>query len=68
MINYWHQLQMNPELMSDEITSKFILHRYAWAVGTGVALSPLLNLSIPVLTVTGSLDEISPPHQVRPAL
>ena len=63
MISYWHQLQMNPELMSDEITSKFIVHRYGWALGTGVALSPLLNLTMPVLTVTGSLDEISPPHQ-----
>ena len=27
MINYWHQLQMNPEMKGDEIASKFIVHR-----------------------------------------
>ena len=41
-------------------------HRYAWAVGTGVALGPLLNVSVPVLLVTGALDEISPTHQGIP--
>ena len=65
MIDYWHQLQMNPELMSDEVVSKFIVHRWTHAIGTGVALVPLLRTAVPVLLVTGTLDEISPPHQGR---
>ena len=62
-IDYWHSIQANPEMKAHKIVQKFIDHNYIYAHGVGTPLLSFLKLSIPVATLYGSEDNISPPHQ-----
>jgi pimeloyl-ACP methyl ester carboxylesterase len=36
MLDYWHGLQLSEAVKSDVIVRKFIVHKYVYAIGTGV--------------------------------
>ena len=63
VLQYWHLVQLNIHMQSDTIVRKFIRHRGVYALGVGVGLPLLLNLTQPVALVYGELDPIAPPHQ-----
>ena len=63
ILRYWHLVQLNSRMQSDLIVRKIIRHRGFYALGVGVGLPHLLNLSIPVALVYGEHDFIAPPHQ-----
>lgn len=65
ILQYWHLVQLNNRMQSDRIVRKIIRHRGLYALGIGVGLPHLLNLSIPVALVYGEHDSIVPPHQGR---
>lgn len=62
-VDYWHGIQSNPRMMAHKVVQKFIDHKYVYAHGVGSPLLSLLKLNIPVATLYGSEDNISPPHQ-----
>lgn len=62
-VDYWHGIQSNPEMKAHHIVQKFIEHSYFYAHGVGSPLLSLLKLTIPVATLYGSEDNISPAHQ-----
>lgn len=62
-IDYWHGIQSNPTMKAHKVVQKFIDHKYLYAHGVGSPLSSLLKLKIPVATLYGSEDNISPAHQ-----
>lgn len=62
-VDYWHSVQSNPIMQAHKIVQKFIDHKYLYAHGVGSPLYSLLNLTIPVATLYGSEDNISPAHQ-----
>lgn len=63
MVEYWHAVHISPEMNSDIIIRKYVQHNYIYSIGSSLALVPFLNLSIPVATVYGTKDFISPMHQ-----
>lgn len=65
ILRYWHLVQLNSRMQSDVIVRKIIRHRGLYALGVGVGLPHLLNLSIPVALIYGEHDFIAPPHQGR---
>lgn len=62
-VDYWHGVQSNPRMNAHKIVQKFIDHKYVYAHGVGSPLLSLLKLQIPVATLYGSEDNISPVHQ-----
>jgi pimeloyl-ACP methyl ester carboxylesterase len=62
-VDYWHGIQSNPVMKAHKIVQKFIDHNYLYAHGVGSPLLSLLKLTIPVATLYGSEDNISPAHQ-----
>lgn len=63
ILQYWHLVQLNVHMQSDAIVRKFIRHRGVYALGVGVGLPLLLNLTKPVSLLYGELDPIAPLHQ-----
>jgi pimeloyl-ACP methyl ester carboxylesterase len=63
LIEYWHSVQVSSAMQSESVMRYFVKHYYFYAIGSGLALSPFLNLKMPVAIVYGSKDTLSPPHQ-----
>ncbi len=63
VIKYWHGLQLHPSLQSGMVLSKFVKYKYLYAIGSSIALVPLLNMSVPVNLLYGEKDSMVPPHQ-----
>ena len=65
LFQYWYALHLTPSLRSHIVVSKFVLHSYVYAIGSELALVPLLSLpaSMKVTLLHGDKDTISPAHQ-----
>lgn len=59
--DYWLHLQLSPTLRAGEILSKLLSVEGFTAIGKGMALASLLNISVPVTLVFGEKDIVSPP-------
>lgn len=67
-VRYWLRLQTGREMRSELISNKFLRHRGIYAIGTTLALVPLLQIvsfGVPVGLVYGTADSITPLHQGR---
>ena len=58
--DYWLHLQLSPTLRAGELLSKLLHIDGFTAIGKGMALASLLNISVPVTIVFGDNDYVCP--------
>lgn len=58
--DYWLHLQLSPTLRAGELLSKLLHIDGFTAIGKGMALAPLLNITRPLTIVFGDKDFVSP--------
>lgn len=59
--DYWLHMQLSPNMRSGEILQKYLYTSGFTAIGRGMALPSLVNISVPTTIIFGEKDFVSPP-------